>query len=164
MVPFSRKFATTTAKLCLRNIDCEFLQPAFATCTASAGTILGQMTEPKDAKKIGVENAFHEYLLKIDIHLLFKSALYLVIIYDLHSPIIKLINVIAIHLFHKPKNAGYLLYLSSAHSFSFLIAASSSGLKSFTMLNVFLNSSGDLCLIISAIILQPASKRGLMFK
>lgn len=56
------------------------------------------------------------------------------------------------------------IYLSSAHSFSLRMAASSSGLKSLTMLNVFLNSSGDLCLIISAIILQPASKRGLMFK
>src|SRR5579859_1955214 len=67
------------------------------------------------------------------------------------------------------------IYLSSAHSFSFLICASSSGLpleppldwayvKSLVMLNVFLISSGDLPLIMFATVLQPVSRSGLISK
>lgn len=51
---------------------------------------------------------------------------------------------------------------SSAHSFSRRICSSSSGVKSFVMLNVFRISSGDFPLIMLATVLQPTSSKGLM--
>ena len=56
------------------------------------------------------------------------------------------------------------VHRSSAHSFSFLICASSSGVKSFVMLKSFRISSGCLPLIMLATDLQPTSSKGLMSK
>lgn len=55
-------------------------------------------------------------------------------------------------------------YRSSAHSFSFLICASSSGVKSLTMLKSLRISSGCLPLIMLATDLHPTSNKGLMSK
>ena len=51
---------------------------------------------------------------------------------------------------------------SSAHSFSRRIWSSSSGVKSFVMLNVLRISSGVLPLIILATVLHPTSSKPLM--
>jgi len=53
---------------------------------------------------------------------------------------------------------------SSAHSFSRRIWSSSSGVKSFWILKVFLISSGDLPLIMLATVLQPTSRSCLISK
>ena len=55
-----------------------------------------------------------------------------------------------------------IFYFSSHHSFSLRTCSSSSGVKSFLMLNVFLISSGDFPLIMFATVLQLTSKRPLM--
>lgn len=54
-----------------------------------------------------------------------------------------------------------LIYDSSAHLFSAIIAASSSGVKSLTMLKVFRMASGVLPLIMEATLAQHKSNNGL---
>lgn len=61
-----------------------------------------------------------------------------------------------------PELAAPLIHRSSAHSFSFLIWASSSGVKSLTMLKALRISSGVLPLMMLATVLQPTSRRGLI--